>query len=121
MPGFDGTGPQGRGPMTGRGFGPCGSGRAFRRGFGRSYGRGFGRGPRKGFGAGLGRGFGRGFGFRRAYMYDYEPVEPAFVPDLTKDQEKTILEDDMRMLENEMKMLQQDMEAARKRLKELQK
>ncbi|PWR73633.1 DUF5320 domain-containing protein [Methanospirillum stamsii] len=23
MPGFDGTGPQGRGPMTGRGFGNC--------------------------------------------------------------------------------------------------
>jgi len=29
MPGFDGTGPQGRGPMTGRGSGRCG--RAFRR------------------------------------------------------------------------------------------
>lgn len=23
MPKFDGTGPQGRGPQTGRGFGPC--------------------------------------------------------------------------------------------------
>ena len=28
MPRFDGTGPMGRGPMTGRGFGPCGRGRA---------------------------------------------------------------------------------------------
>ncbi|MBN1923978.1 MAG: DUF5320 domain-containing protein [Nanoarchaeota archaeon] len=33
MPGFDGTGPNGRGPMTGRGMGPCGKG--MRRGFGR--------------------------------------------------------------------------------------
>jgi hypothetical protein len=23
MPGFDGTGPMGQGPMTGRGLGPC--------------------------------------------------------------------------------------------------
>jgi len=27
MPGRDGTGPLGRGPRTGRGLGPCGSGR----------------------------------------------------------------------------------------------
>ena len=35
MPGFDRTGPTGRGPMTGRGMGPCGGGmaRGFRRGF----------------------------------------------------------------------------------------
>ena len=25
MPGGDGTGPQGRGPLTGRGLGPCGT------------------------------------------------------------------------------------------------
>lgn len=36
MPKFDGTGPRGEGPMTGRGFGPCGGG------FGRGNGRGFG-------------------------------------------------------------------------------
>lgn len=34
MPGFDGTGPAGVGPMTGRGMGPCG------RGMARGYGRG---------------------------------------------------------------------------------
>jgi len=27
MPGFDKTGPMGQGPMTGRGFGPCGLGK----------------------------------------------------------------------------------------------
>jgi hypothetical protein len=40
MPGQDGTGPLGQGPLTGRGLGPCGCG--MRRGFGRGYGRGFG-------------------------------------------------------------------------------
>ena len=42
MPGFDGTGPSGLGPRTGRGMGPCGRGLGFRRGYGR--GMGFGRG-----------------------------------------------------------------------------
>ncbi len=41
MPGFNGTGPLGRGPMTGRGFGPCGLGLGWRRSFGP--GRGMGR------------------------------------------------------------------------------
>ncbi len=41
MPGFDGTGPLGQGPMTGRGFGPCGLGLGWRRRFGA--GRGLGR------------------------------------------------------------------------------
>jgi hypothetical protein len=40
MPFRDGTGPQGQGPMTGRGFGPCGDGRC--KGMGRRMG--FGRG-----------------------------------------------------------------------------
>jgi len=40
MPGLDGTGPAGQGPMTGRGLGPCGCG--MRRGFGRGFGRGLG-------------------------------------------------------------------------------
>jgi len=41
MPGFDGSGPLGRGPLTGRGFGPCGFGLGWRRRFGA--GRGMGR------------------------------------------------------------------------------
>lgn len=39
MPQFDQSGPYGMGPMTGRGFGPCGMGFGFRRG-----GKGLGRG-----------------------------------------------------------------------------
>ena len=42
MPKFDGTGPQGQGPLTGRSFGPCG--RGLRRGFGGGFGRSFGLG-----------------------------------------------------------------------------
>ena len=41
MPGFDKTGPMGQGPMTGKGFGPCGMGLGWRRRFGT--GRGMGR------------------------------------------------------------------------------
>ena len=39
MPGFDGTGPRGMGPMTGRGMGPCGGGYGPGLGWGRGYGR----------------------------------------------------------------------------------
>jgi len=79
MPGFDGTGPMGGGPMTGWGRGYCNS-------FGVNYGappaggpgywgagRGFGWG--RGFGRrflgwfGRGRGYGRGFGRRGGYRY----------------------------------------------------
>lgn len=41
MPGFDGAGPLGTGPMTGRGFGPCGLSLGWRRRFG--FDRGLGR------------------------------------------------------------------------------
>jgi hypothetical protein len=40
MPKQDKTGPQGLGPLTGRGLGPCGDG--MRRGCGRGFGRGIG-------------------------------------------------------------------------------
>ncbi len=50
MPAFNGTGPQGQGPMTGRGLGPCGRGQRF--GFGIRFGRFMG------FRRGLGRYFG---------------------------------------------------------------
>jgi hypothetical protein len=41
VPRFDRMGPFGAGPMTGRGFGPCGLGLGWRRGFG--FGKGLGR------------------------------------------------------------------------------
>ena len=70
MPGFDGTGPMGQGPMTGGGFGYCGAGYRARTmgGFGR--GRGAGRGFRAGFGRGLG-----GRAFQRAWGSGYGPAD----------------------------------------------
>ncbi|MGB2705851.1 MAG: DUF5320 domain-containing protein [Candidatus Omnitrophota bacterium] len=74
MPGGDGTGPAGMGPMTGRAAGYCAGypmpGYANPipgRGWG--MGRGFGRG--RGWGRGRGRGWGRGFGWGAAYPYAY--------------------------------------------------
>ena len=81
MAGQDGTGPQGLGPMTGRGLGPCGCG--MRRGFG--------------------RGYGRGFGFRARYA---TPIT------LTKDEEKKILE-------AELKEIDLEKQEIAKRLKEI--
>lgn len=43
MPGQDQTGPMGRGPLTGRGLGPCGRGFARGRGFGRGFAQPFAR------------------------------------------------------------------------------
>ena len=59
MPQRDGTGPNGEGPMTGGGFGPCEG--VSQRGMGRGrggrhfYGRGARRRRRQGLGLGLGR------------------------------------------------------------------
>lgn len=58
MPGFDGTGPRGQGPLTGGGRGYCvGYAGQMPMGGGSAYGRWFGRGYRRG------RGMGRKFGF----------------------------------------------------------
>ncbi len=67
MPGFDGTGPMGAGPMTGgrRGFcNPATAGYVPANG-GYGYGRGLGRrrGFRGGYGPGWGRGYDRGYGW----------------------------------------------------------
>ncbi|WP_457571626.1 DUF5320 domain-containing protein [Desulfovulcanus sp.] len=89
MPGFDGTGPMGQGPMTGRGLGRCtgfAGGGGFRRGFGLGMGRGFGRG--------LGRRFGWGAG------YGYAPVAP-----VTPEEEKSLLTNQISALENQLEYL----------------
>ena len=69
MPGLNGTGPNGMGPMTGWGRGVCNPARipsdqapAGYSGYGRGYGRGFGYGRGPGFGRG-GR-YWRGAGWR---------------------------------------------------------
>jgi len=58
MPRQDGTGPAGKGSMTGRGAGPCNTGRGMDRGKGTGAGRGMGKGADRGTGRGMGRGRG---------------------------------------------------------------
>lgn len=101
MPRFDGTGPQGTGPI-GWGMGPCGAG--VRRGVG--------------FRGGFGRGYGRGFGRRFAPGYanplvNYGPyAEYSDQISLTKEEQRKILE-------NELKEIGIEKELLEKKLKEL--
>ena len=89
MPGRNGTGPMGQGPLTGRGLGPCGGGAAYG---GRFYGRrmGFGRGAR----------FGGGFGGAGYYA-------PA---NLTAEEQKELLSERKAFLESELNDLQKQMD-----------
>jgi hypothetical protein len=82
MPAQDGTGPNGQGPRTGRQMGNCegASGRFFCRG---------------GFGRRCGIGFRRGFGFRS----QTRPIE------LTKEEQKKILESEKAEIEKELNRL----------------
>ncbi|MBN2500254.1 MAG: DUF5320 domain-containing protein [Anaerolineales bacterium] len=61
MPARDGTGPQGNGPSTGRGAGPC-AGITEQESRDNDFQPGFGRGFRQRFGRSAGRGFGQRFG-----------------------------------------------------------
>jgi len=77
MPALDKTGPQGQGPMTGRGMGPCGKGI----GFGRGFGYGFGRGGRRG----LGRFFGGGQTWSKTDLEDYKKALKEEIEDVDKE------------------------------------
>ncbi|MFC1967534.1 DUF5320 domain-containing protein [Chloroflexota bacterium] len=68
MPGFNGTGPGGMGPMTGGGRGFCNSGRGFRQPFG-------GYGMRQG-----GRGYAR-YGVRPVYPENMAAASPVELVD----------------------------------------
>jgi len=101
MPGFDGTGPMGAGPMTGGGRGYCNP-------LNRTYGR-----PR--FGGGRGFGYGRGFGWRSANpafnRWDRGPFYGTPYQ-MNPDEEVNILRREADALKNEL-------DAINKRIKEL--
>lgn len=99
MPGLDGQGPLGQGPLTGRGLGPCGRGMAFR------------RGARSGFVRGLGRGFGAGYG-----RYQSAPIAPA-----TPISYAPAKEQEMEALKAEKELLERDLEDLKERIKELER
>ena len=78
MPRIDGTGPQGAGPLTGRGLGPCGQGLA--RGRGGFFGR-----------------FGRGLGFSRRWTQTDEKA--------ALEEEEQILKEELAQIQEEKKTL----------------
>jgi len=116
MPGGDGTGPVGLGPMTGRRTGYCAGysapgyantipGRG--RGFG--YGRGFGRGR------GRGRGFGREFDSGLGYPYAYgNPYGVSSYPANVTPKEEAD------MLRAEAKVMQEEISAINQRVKDIE-
>lgn len=103
MPGGNGTGPMGMGPMTGRGAGICAGnnvggyatagaslGMGMRRGFGGGFGGGFGRGR-----GGRGRGFAVNGGFAAGVQQNI--VAPAAI---SKEQQVAALKAQAQYLEN---------------------
>lgn len=111
MPRGDGTGPNGQGPMTGRGIGYCAGFNA--PGF---MSPGFGRGLalRRGFG----RGMGRGFRWRTRIIQQVLPEQLIPIQQVpvqfSEAEEKNYLQEELTVLKQEM----QEIEA---RLKELSK
>jgi len=91
MPRGDRTGPNGQGPMTGRGMGFC---------------RGFNTPGFMNQGFGRGRGFGRGFGRAMVMQPQIQEIQ------MTQENEAKILEQELKEIELEKKEIQ-------KRLKEL--
>ena len=115
MPGGDGTGPGGLGPMTGRAAGLCAgysapgymnpiAGRGYW-GRGRGFGRGFGRG----------RGWGRGYSAYGGYPYagagygvpyagvPYAGAGYSYAPEITPKEEATMLKDEAKAIQEELK------------------
>lgn len=116
MPGGDKRGPNGMGPMTGRGLGYCAgydapgfTSDAPPRG-GSGYGRGSGFGFRGGMRSGRGFGYGRGRGFGRGWRHQNYPVQ-SFDADPNQDragtqpdlaQELAALKDQIKALEEKL-------------------
>ena len=134
MPGGNGTGPQGLGPMTGRAAGYCagypmpgymnpisGRGRG-RFGFGRGWGRG-------GWGRGWGRGFGRqGFAYPYANGYPYSAspnyadpyVGYPYGAEGTPQEEAQMLKEQAKVMKEQAKGMQEEIGSINDRIKELE-
>ena len=86
MPGRNQTGPNGMGPMTGRGMG-------VRNGVGQGFNSGFGRGNR------MGRGFGYGYGMQQ------NPI----ASDISVAQQ-TFLENELKMMKEQVASVERELE-----------
>jgi len=124
MPRGDRTGPDGRGPMTGRGFGYCAGypGPGYERGTGMGRGRGYGRGSGRGYGQG--RGFGRRRGWRcfedvAPYQDTYREEIPIYREPLsrapTPEEEKSYLEGVLADIMDEAKAIKERIKALGKK------
>ena len=114
MPGGDRTGPEGYGSRTGRGLGYCSGYDSPGFTKGSSRGRGFGRGY-----------WGRGRGFwRRDYYpdlyYGPAPYYRNILPEPSKDEEKSYLEDMVKGLEGELKAVKERLQELSKEKKEVE-
>jgi len=121
MPGGDGTGPMGMGPMTGRAAGYC-AGYGVPGFMNPMPGRGMGRGRGMGFGRGFGRGRGRGWraaawGYPAAAYAPAAAFPPygaaAYVPPVPR-------EDELQALQTQADYFTSALEEIRKRIDELQ-
>ena len=122
MPGLDGTGPWGEGPMTGGARGYCNPGwTGYGSAFGRGYGLGRGRGFRRGFGPGYGwgRGYGRGSGWRGTYPAQGGWYGPAYDPYYGRPY-ATSREDEISLLKDQADMVKEELNAINKRMEELE-
>lgn len=119
MPGFNATGPFGRGPRTGRGLGSCSSGYRQAGGygwFGRGVGRGgipWGGGRGRAWGGGRGRGWRTYGGWNPPYFGTIDPPHRDWyhenVP-YSAEEERNYLEDQLSMLQNEMDAIKSRMD-----------
>lgn len=109
MPGGDGTGPIGQGPMTGRALGLCAGNPTpgyANPGFGQGYGRGRGRNNTRGF-------WGRGRRFWYRENYNIPINQPS------SEEQKVYLESLIKNLEDELKAIKERLQDLSKEKKEL--
>lgn len=107
MPGFNRTGPEGSGPMTGRQLGPCGSNKRNNQ---RSGFRTPGAGLHKKFGRGAGPGHGRGLGFRwgKPFAGNSGYFEDAAAGEANLENEVRSLKDQLSRAEKELEQLRNE-------------
>ena len=109
MPGFDGRGPAGGGPMTGGGRGYCNSEDSY--GFERSWSR-----------RSVGSGRGRGRGYRHMFWETGMPCWARGRSDWSSPGRKPYYssEDEARMLKNKAETLKDDLDTIKRRMNELE-
>jgi len=118
MPFGDRTGPQGLGPMTGRGAGYC-AGYPLPGYASPAPGRGLGRGGRgQGWGRGFGRGRGRGFGWgSQPWGAPYGSYAPAYGPSYPPSYRP---EDEVTALKDQATYFEEALQDIKKRIEEIE-